>query len=110
MSVDPADGYPDLAHLRGAYLNQDYVLYDPKLEDSVSALCKDEPATYVAATRADIARLLRDNAGDLDASLGKLDPGRAQPPETRARDHLLWRDGLLADALAAAPARGHAAE
>lgn len=109
MSDDLADRYPMLAQLLGAYLNQDFDLHGPTLEDAVLAFCDDARPDCVVATRADIGRFLRDNAHDLDAALDALDPGRAQEPDMSARDYLLWLDGLLANALAA-PARDHAAE
>ena len=108
MSRDLADLYPELAQLLGAYLNQDYDLSGPTLEDAVRAFCDAATPNYLAATRADIARFLRDNAADPDAALDALDPGRAQDPDMSARDYLLWIDGILAKALAAA--QGHAAE
>jgi hypothetical protein len=110
MADDLSDAYPDLAHLFGAYLNQDYDIYGPTLEDAVRAFVADDPPECVMATRLDIARFLHDHPDDADAALDALDAGRSQEPEMSGRDYLLWLDRILADALASASAQGHAAE
>jgi hypothetical protein len=110
MSDDLAGRYPELAQLLGAYLNQDYDLRGPALEDAVLAFLDDAAPDHVVATRADIARFLADNAADVDGALDALDPDHAQEPDMSARDYLLWLDRLLAETSAAAPARDHAAE
>jgi hypothetical protein len=110
MSADPLERYPDLGHLIGAYLNQDYVIYGPTLEAAVRAFMADDPPEHGAAVRADIVRFLHDNAHDVDAALDALDSDRAQPPDMSGRDYLLWLDGVLADPGATIPARPHAAE
>jgi hypothetical protein len=103
-------GFPDLAHLLGAYLNQDFDLYGPSISDAVRAFCHDDPPEYVAAVRTDIGRFIAENSGDLDAALTALDPGHAHPPGMPARDYLVWLDRLLAESLDANAARDHAAE
>lgn len=108
MSTSLSRSYPDLAHLLGAYLNQDFDIYGPNLEDAVRAFVADDPPEYVAATRADIARFLHDHAGNIDAALDALEADRAQEPDMSAHDYLLWIDRVLGEA--AAPAKGHAAE
>lgn len=108
--ADLADVYPELAQLLGGYLNQDYDLRGPSLEDAVLAYCHDAAPEYVAAARADIARFLHDHAGDVDSALDALDASRSQEPDMSGRDYLLWLDRILADALASAPAQGRAAE
>jgi len=110
MSESPRRTYPDLAHLIGAYLNQDFDIYGGELEDAVRAFTNDDPPEYVAATRADIARFLHDHAENVDAALDALDADRAQEPDMSGRDYLLWIDRILSDSLAAAPAQDHAAE
>jgi hypothetical protein len=110
MSADLANRYPELRQLLGGYLNQDYDLRGPTLEAAVLAYCHDAAPAYVAAARADIARFMRDHTDDLDAALDALDGDRAQEPDMSGRDYLLWIDRVLAGALAAAPARGRAAE
>ncbi len=110
MSTDLLVRYPDLGHLLGAYLNQDYVIYGPTLEAAVRAFVADDPPEHGAAVRADIARFLRDNSRDVDAALEALDSDRAQPPDMSGRDYLLWLDRVLAEPVATIPTRDHAAE
>jgi len=110
MSAELGGRYPDLAHLLGAYLNQDFDLYGPTLADAVRVFCDDDPPENVAAVREDIARFLRDHEADPDTALTALDPDHAQPPEMPARDYLLWLDAQMANALGAASARDNAAE
>ncbi len=105
MEKSPLTEFPDLAHLLGAYLNQDYDIYGPSIGDAVGAFVNDDPPEYVAATRNDIQRFLSMNASRLDETLDRLDPGRAHPPGMPALDYLLWLDQLLAEALSAKSVR-----
>ena len=102
--------FPDLAHLLGAYLNQDFDVYGPTIGDAVRAFVDDDPSDHIAAARSDIQRFLALHVGALDAELTRLDPGHAHPPEMPALDYLLWLDRTLADSLAIKSAQGRATE
>lgn len=105
---DPlANAYPDLAHLLGAYLHQDFAVCHGTLEGAVAALGEDDGPEAVAATRRDIRRLLLDHPTDTDAALHRVEASHARPPGMEARRFLMWLDGVLART---APARGDAAE
>lgn len=92
--------YPSLYQLVGAYLNQDYTINGPELEDSVQAFVEDSTLDDVRAARDDIARFQRDRAGHLDEAMDELvQRDWARLPGTTARDYLLWLDRLLAAAL-----------
>ncbi len=110
MSAEPSVIYADLAHLPGAYLNQDYDIYGPALKDAVLTFCRDDGPGAVAAVRRDIGRVLLEDVNDVDSMLDKIDSGRAQPPEMSGRDYLLWLDSVLAEPGATRPVRDHAAE
>ena len=100
--MDDADlrsQFHGLAQLLGAYLNQDYTINGPDLEDSVYAFIDDSNADEIAEVRADIARFLDLRTNDLDATLYRFSHGdHAQEPGMGAREYLLWIDGLLAKA------------
>ncbi|TWB34319.1 contact-dependent growth inhibition system immunity protein [Nitrospirillum pindoramense] len=89
-----------LQQMIGGYLNQDYDIYGPELEDAVQAFIADASAPEIAAVRENIARFLKQYGERLDAALEELTRGDwARDPGTHARDYLLWLDGLLAGGL-----------
>lgn len=91
----------NLGQLLGAYLNQDYIINGPNLEDSVYAFINDAPPEAVVETRAEIARFLAIETNDLDETLERLSHyGHSREPGMGAREYLLWIDGLLAEAAA----------
>ena len=93
--------FPALGQLLGAYLNQDYTINGPELEDSVYAYIDDSNAEEIAKVRADIAGFLDLRTNDLDGTLYRFSHGDlAQEPGMGAREYLLWIDGLLAEAAA----------
>ncbi len=95
MRTDLAEAYPDLAHLLGAYLHQDFSLFGPTLADAVAAFARDEPTTAVAAARRDIARFARAHLRDCEAALHRLEPGLARPAGMTAPEFLRWLDARL---------------
>lgn len=95
MRTDLAETYPDLAHLLGAYLHQDFSLFGPTLADAVAAFARDEPTTAVAAARRDIARFARAHVRDCEAALHRLEPGLARPAGMTAPEFLRWLDAQL---------------
>jgi hypothetical protein len=97
MDENPQDQFPNLSQLLGAYLNQDFDICGPNLEDAVRAFVDDASSEVITAARADIARFLETKANDLDAELGRLSWDYAHEPSMAAREYLLWLDGLLAD-------------
>lgn len=87
----------NLGQLLGAYLNQDYTINGPNLEDSVHAYIDDAPPEVVTETRAEIAKFLTVETNDLDETLERLSHyGHSREPGMGAREYLLWIDGLLA--------------
>jgi hypothetical protein len=101
MRAGLAEAYPDLAHLLGAYLHQDFSLLGPTLADAVAAFARDEEPTVVAAARHDIARFARAHAHGCEAALRRLEPGLARPPGMPAGELLAWLDAQLARAAGA---------
>lgn len=91
---------PNLGQLLGAYLNQDFTIYGPNLEDAVDAFIDDSTAGEIVAARSEIARFLALKANDLDANLERLGNGYAYDLDMTAHEYLLRLDGLLADGLA----------
>lgn len=92
--------FPELYQLIRAYLNQDYTINGPELEDSVYAFIEDSVPEVIQAAREDIARFLVTFPGNLDAAMEVFVRGDwARLPGTTAHDYLLWLDGLLAGAL-----------
>jgi hypothetical protein len=88
----------NLSQLLGAYLNQDYTIYGPNLEDAVHAYIDDSPPDLVNETRAEIAKFLALKTNDLDETLERLShDGHSREPGMGAREYLLWIDGLLAE-------------
>ncbi len=98
MAKELTETYPDLAHLLGAYLHQDFAIYGGTLADAVTAFAEDDAPKAASGARSDIARLLQDHAPDLERALRLLEPGHARPPGMDARSYLHWLDGLLAGA------------
>ena len=100
-------GYSDLQteffnlfQLLGGYLNQDFDIFGPTLEDAVRSYIDVSDAGEIARTRAEIARFIEVKANDLDAELDRLTNGDlAREPGMGARDFLAWLDGLLAEGL-----------
>ena len=90
----------NLFTLLGAYLNQDFDICGPDLEDAVNAFVDDSDSGGIAATRVEIARFLETKANDLDAELERLSGDYAHETDMGARDYLLWLDGELAKGLA----------
>ncbi len=105
MSVTDPERYPELGHLFGCYLNQDYDIYGGGLGGAVRALARDERPEIVLALRTEIARFLAENRGNEDVALDAIDDGRAHPPGLTAADYLEWIGDVLARA-----AQQHAAE
>ncbi len=105
MSVTEPERYPEIGHLFGCYLHQDYDIYGGDLGGAIRAFMRDERADIVRALHTEIARFLADNRGREDAALDAIDNSRAHPPGLTAADYLRWIDSVLAEA-----ARDHAAE
>ena len=100
-SMDLDTQFPNMAQLIGAYLNQDYTIHGPDLEDAVTAFIGDATPEMVAETRVEIARFLETKANDLDAELDRLSYGdHSCDPDMNAHDYLVWLDGVLAAGLA----------
>jgi hypothetical protein len=99
MDTELQDQFPNLDQLLGGYLNQDFDIYGPDLEDAVDAYIDDAPAALIAATRVEIASFLDLKANDLDAELERLSAGYSHEPGMAAREYLLWLDGLLGEGL-----------
>ncbi len=87
---------PDLSHLLGAYLHQDFDIFGQTPADAGRAFLRDDPSDAIAATRADIARMQLAHARDLDDTLRALEPGQSRPPGMDAGAFLDWLDDLLA--------------
>lgn len=58
MNRSSAERYPHLARLCGAYLHEDFDLDGSSAEQAVKRFARELPAARVAATRADLERLL----------------------------------------------------
>lgn len=58
MRRSPAERYPHLTRLCGAYLHEDFDLDGSSAEQAVKRFARDLPAARVDATRADLERLL----------------------------------------------------
>jgi len=101
MDADDLEAeFPQLAVILGAYLNQDFDIYGPTLEDAVKVFLSDSTAEQITAARAEIARFLITKANDLDAELVRLSgEGYAHEPGMDAREFLLWLEGLLTEGL-----------
>lgn len=82
------------------YLNQDFDIFGPDLDDAVNAFIDDSDSETIASTRAEIARFLETKANDLDLELERLSGDHAHEPGVGAYDYLLWLDGLLVEGLA----------
>ena len=91
--------FPEMFQFLG-YLNQDYTIYGPDLEDAVNAFIGDSTVDQIAATRAEMARFLALKANDLDTNLERLGNGYAYDVDMTAHEYLLRLDGLLAEGLA----------
>ena len=90
------ESYPYLEQIFGAYLNSDYTIHGPELEDAVAAYARDEHWLDVVAARADIRRFLALHRDDLDAELVRRFPDHARDAKTSALDFLNWLDATLA--------------
>ncbi|GGF20382.1 hypothetical protein GCM10011611_27990 [Aliidongia dinghuensis] len=88
----------NLFTLLAGYLNQDFDIFGPDLDDAVNAFIDVSDAATIAETRAEIAHFLKTKANDLDAELERLSGGHAQEPGMSTHAYLLWLDGLLAEA------------
>jgi hypothetical protein len=100
MDTELQDQFPNLDQVLGGYLNQDFDIYGPALEDAVDAYIDDAPAAVIAETRLEIARFLELKANDLDGELERLSAGYSREPGMAAREYLFWLDGLLRAGLA----------
>lgn len=60
--------YPNLRHLLGSYLHQDYADEFPSADEAVRVFARREPPETVTATAAEISTLLSDTRFHTDAS------------------------------------------
>lgn len=95
-NMDLREQFPNLDQLLSVYLNQDFDIYGPNLEDAVNVFVDDSTAEEIAETRLEIAKFLDIKANDLDAELERLCWDYSHEPDMNAHDYLLWLDGLLA--------------
>lgn len=66
------DNYPALGNLIGAYLNQDYSIYADTVEGVIDCFLNDSNRAEKVALREDIARFLRNERRDLDATFARM--------------------------------------
>lgn len=91
--------FPNLFHILVGYLDQDFALEAPTLDDAVYLFIDEAAIEDIAVTRAEIAKFLDLKTNDLDAELERLGGLYSREPGMNARDYLFWLDGLLAEGL-----------
>ena len=89
---DLREEFPKLTTILGAYLNQDYTICGPTLDDAVKAYISETTTNGIITARAEIARFLDVKANDLDAELDRLDNEYSREPGMDARAFLVWLD------------------